>query len=121
MICPQGTVQTGPTQCTPINPGTLLPQSNLPTILSSSMYTDRLTGSTHIVGEVVNQSPITVQYAKVTVTLYNAYNQVIGTNFAYTQPSYLAPGQRAPFDILVLSGSIPMNHVSTYHLSVSTS
>jgi hypothetical protein len=125
--CPQGTVQTGPTQCTSIynipqniSPGTLL-QPNPPTILSRSMYTDRLTGSTHVVGEVLNQSPITVQSVKVIATFYNAYNQVIGTGFAYTQPSDLTPGQRAPFHIIVLSGTVPMNQMRNYALSVSTS
>ena len=91
-----------------------------PTILSSSMYTNSV-GNTHIVGEVINQSPITVQFVKVTVTFYNAYNQVVGTDHGYTDPHDLAPYQRAPFDIIVLSGGIPMNQVRTYTLNVSTS
>jgi hypothetical protein len=37
------------------------------------------------------------------------------------QPSDLAPGQRAPFDILVLSGGIPMNEVRNYVLTVDAS
>jgi hypothetical protein len=124
-ICPQGYVRTSTFQCTPIfniiNPGTLLPTSNyLPNILSRSTYTDSV-GTLHIVGEVVNQSPITARFVKIIATLYNANNQVIGTDFAYTQPSDLAPGQRAPFHILVLSGGIPINQVRNYALSVSTS
>jgi hypothetical protein len=90
------------------------------TILSSSMYVNDV-GNTHIVGEVINQSPFTAQSVKVTATLYNAYNQVVGTDHEYTEPSDLAPGQRAPFEIIILSGTIPMNQVRTYHLSVSTS
>lgn len=126
VTCPPGYVQTSATQCTPIynviNPGTLLPSNNYPAprILSSSMYTNSV-GNTHIVGEVINQSPITVQFVKVIVTFYNAYNQVVGTDHGYTDPHDLAPYQRAPFDIIILSVSIPMNRVSTYALSVTTS
>jgi hypothetical protein len=92
----------------------------LPRILSQSAYTSS-TGTVHIVGEVINQSPVTAKFVKIIVTFYNAYNQVMGTDFTYTQPSDLAPGQRAPFDILVLSGGIPMNQVRNYILSVDIS
>jgi aminoglycoside N3'-acetyltransferase len=83
--------------------------------------TDSSTGTLHIVGEVVNESPVTAKSVQIIATLYNAYSQVIGTEFTYSQPSDLAPGQRAPFDILVLSGGKPLNQVRTYTLSVSTS
>ena len=74
----------------------------------------------HIVGEVMNQSPVTARFVKIIVTFYNANNQVIGTDFGYTEPSDLAPGQRAPFDIIVLSGSLPMYQMSYYGLSVDS-
>jgi hypothetical protein len=90
----------------------------LPTILSQSAYTDSI-GTVHIVGEVINQSPVTAKFVQITATFYDANNQVVGTDFTFTQPSDLAPGQRAPFDILVLSGGIPMNQVRNYALSVS--
>jgi hypothetical protein len=91
-----------------------------PIILSQNAYTDNI-GTVHIVGEVMNQSPATAHFVKVIVTFYNAYNQVIGTDDTYTQPSDLAPGQRAPFDILVTSGSIPTNEVRNYALSIDSS
>ena len=91
-----------------------------PRILSHSAYTSSI-GTVHIVGEVINQSPVTAKFVKIIVTFYNAYNQVVGTDFTYTQPSDLAPGQRAPFDILVLSGGIPMNQVRNYALTVDAS
>ena len=78
-------------------------------------------GAVHIVGEVINQSPVTAKFVKIIVTFYNAYNQVIGTDYAYTQPSDLAPGQRAPFDKAVLGGGIPMAQVRNYALSVNAS
>jgi hypothetical protein len=126
-VCPPGYVRTSAFQCTPIynviNPGTLLPSNNYyspPRILSHSAYTDNI-GTLHIDGKAINQSPVTAKFVKIIATLYNAYNQVIGTQFTYTQPSDLARGQRAPFDILVLSGGIPLNQMRTYTLSVSTS
>jgi hypothetical protein len=92
----------------------------LPIILSQSAYTDNI-GTVHIVGEVINQSPVTAKFVEIIVTFYNAYNQVIGTDFTFTQPSDLAPGQRAPFDIAVLSGGMPMNQVRNYALTVDAS
>ena len=62
----------------------------------------------HIVGEVFNQASVTVNSVKIIATFYNANGQVIGTDSAYADPSDLAPGQRAPFDINISEGSVPM-------------
>jgi len=70
---------------------------------------------------VINQSPVTAKFVKIIVTFYNAYNQVVGTDSTYTQPSDLAPGQRAPFELIELSGDIPMYQVRNYALSVDSS
>jgi hypothetical protein len=70
--------------------------------------------------EVINQSPITAKFVKIIATFYNAYNQVVGTDYAYTEPTDLAPSQKAPFDILVTSG-VPMNQVRNYALTVDAS
>ena len=77
-------------------------------------------GTVHIEGEVLNQSPVTAKFVKIIVTFCNAYNQVIGTDNTYTEPSELSPGQRAPFDILVTS-DVPMNQVRNYALTVDAS
>ena len=74
----------------------------------------------HIVGEVLNQAPVTAKFVKIIATFYNANGQVIGTDFAYADPPDLAPGQRAPFDIIVLEGSVPMYQVSSYELTVDS-
>ena len=91
-----------------------------PVILSQSSYVNDI-GSMHIVGEVLNQAPATANSVKIIATLYNANGQVIGTSFTYADPSNLAPGQRAPFDILVLEGSVPMYQMSSYGLTVDPS
>lgn len=77
----------------------LPPTSTNPvTLLSQNTYVDS-TGTLHIVGEVQNISNESVEFVRVIATLYNAYNQVVGTSLAYTAPSDLAPDQRAPFNI----------------------
>jgi hypothetical protein len=61
-----------------------------PRILSQSTYTDNI-GAVHIVGEVINESPVTAKFVKIIVTFYDAYNQVVGTDNTYTEPSDLHP------------------------------
>lgn len=91
-----------------------------PVILSQSSYVNNF-GSMHIVGEVLNQAPVTANSVKIIATFYDANGQVTGTDFTYADPSDLAPGQRAPFDILVLEGSMPMYQMSSYGLTVDPS
>jgi hypothetical protein len=105
----------------PFQPYQQQPNNNYPPprILSQSSYVDNI-GTVHIVGEVINESPVTAKFVKVIVTFYNAYNQVIGTDNTYTEPTDLAQGQRAPFDIFVTSG-VPMSQVRNYALTVDSS
>jgi hypothetical protein len=56
----------------------------------------------------MNQSPVTVRFVKIIAIFYNANGQVIGTESTYADPSQLVPGQRAPFEIVVLGGSVPL-------------
>ena len=90
-----------------------------PVILSQSSYINNI-GSMHIVGEVLNQAPVTAKFVEIIATFYNANGKVIGTDFTYADPSDLAPGQRAPFDIIVSEGSLPMYQVSSYGLTVDS-
>ena len=110
-----------PPPSTPLYPVPPFPsaESNYqpPVILSQSSYVNNI-GSMHIVGEVLNQAPVTAKFVKIIATFYNANGQVIGTDFTYADPSDLAPGQRAPFDILVSEGSVPMYQMSSYGLTV---
>ena len=110
-----------PPPSTPLYPVPPFPSAETnyqpPVILSQSSYVNNF-GSMHIVGEVLNQAPVTAKFVKVIATFYNANGQVIGTDFTYADPSDLAPSQRAPFDILVSEGSVPMYQMSTYGLAV---
>jgi hypothetical protein len=89
-----------------------------PVILSQYSYFDSI-GSMHIVGEVLNQAPVLLTLSRLS-QLYNANRQVIGTDFISADASDLAPGQRAPFDIIVSQGSVPMYQMSSYGLTVDS-
>ena len=79
------------------------------------------TGNMHIVGEVINESYQLVRFVEITATFYDANNRVIGTDFTFTNPSTLQPGQRAPFDMIIIEGSIPTYLMAYYTLSVDYS
>jgi uncharacterized protein (TIGR02588 family) len=55
----------------------------------------------HIVGEVQNNGAQTAKFVQVSATLYDSNNKVIGTDFSFTNPSDIDPGQKAPFEITV--------------------
>jgi hypothetical protein len=59
-----------------------------------------------IVGEVVNGGSEPTQYVKVVATFYDDAGRVIGTDFTYTDPSDVAAGQSAPFEITVTDEDI---------------
>jgi hypothetical protein len=88
-----------------------------PRILSYTSYFDSI-GSMHIVGEVINESFEPMSFVKITATFYDVNNGVIGTDFTFTSPLRLEPGQRAPFDMTVMEGSIPIYMMAYYALSV---
>jgi hypothetical protein len=93
------------------------PTETPPRILSDNNYFSS-TGTLHIVGEIINESFEPVRFVKIIATFYDSNNSVIGTDFTYTTPSTLQPGQKAPFDILVTEGSMPLHLVAYYTLSV---
>lgn len=89
-------------------------------ILSHNSFTDSL-GFLHIVGELQNEGITNLEFVKVTSTLYDARNQVVATDFTYTDPSDVGPGQKAPFEIIVTSASIPLSQIDHYTLTGSYS
>lgn len=101
-------------------PETIQPIQIPPRILSYSSYVSS-TGNMHIVGEVINESYQLVRFVEITATFYDANNRVIGTDFTFTNPSTLQPGQRAPFDMIIIEGSIPTYLMAYYTLSVDYS
>ena len=106
-----------PSYTIPYNPSFTQPTEVLPRILSDNNYVDSI-GTLHIVGEVINESYQPARYIRITATFYDANNSVIGTDFTFTSPSTLQPGQRAPFDLTISEGSVPTYLMAYYTLSV---
>ena len=75
----------------------------------------------HIVGEVINKSFQPIRFVEITATFYDSNNRVIGTDFTFTNPSTLQPGQIAPFDMIIIEGSIPTYLMAHYIVSVDYS
>ena len=101
-------------------PETIQPIQIPPRILSYSDFVSS-TGSLHIVGEVINESFQPIRFVEITATFYDSNNRVIGTDFTFTNPSTLQPGQIAPFDMIIIEGSIPTYLIAYYILSVDYS
>jgi hypothetical protein len=54
----------------------------------------------HYPGEVTNGNSFSVDYVQVMMTLYNGRGGVINHEFTYTDPSTIAAGDTAPFEVL---------------------
>ena len=106
------TNQTKPNSISESNPQGLL-------ILSDNSFTDSV-GILHVVGEVQNNAPSTAQFVQVIGTFYDNNNQVVGTQFTYTNPSDIPSGQKAPFDLTLLSASISVSQIDHYRLIASS-
>ena len=99
-------------------PSTPTAQDESIKILSSNDFIDSI-GYLHVVGEIENNTPANIQFVKVTGTFYDSSNQVVATDFTYTNPSDIGPGQKAPFELTLLSASIPVSQIDHYNLIAS--
>jgi hypothetical protein len=88
------------------------------TILSHNSYVDSV-GYFHVVGEVENNTPNTAKFVQITGTFYDINNAVVGTQITYTNPSNISSGAKAPFDLVLVSTSVPSSLVNHYKLSAS--
>jgi hypothetical protein len=67
-----------------------------------------------------NNTPTNAQFVKITGTFYDSSNNVVGTGFTYTDPSDIGSGQKAPFELLLMSASIPISQIDHYNLQASS-
>jgi hypothetical protein len=88
-------------------------------ILSHNSFMDTL-GYRHVVGEIKNNYPSTATFVKIIGTFYDVNNIVVGTDFTYTNPSDIGSGQKAPFELLLTSASIPVSEIDHYTLIASS-
>jgi len=88
------------------------------TILSHNSYVDGA-GYFHVVGEVENDTPNTAKFVQITGTFYDINNAIVGTQFTHTNPSNISSGAKAPFDLVLVSTSVPASLIDHYKLSAS--
>ena len=86
-------------------------------ILSHSSFYDSL-NSLWVVGDVENTGDMATRFTKITATFNDASNQVIITDFGYSELDILLPGRRSPFNILLLEAEGALE-VHNYTLTVS--
>ena len=65
-------------------------------LIEQKYKSDRFTDK--IIGKVKNIGNGTAEYVKLTFNLYNKRGELIETEFTYSDPHTLKPGQKAPFD-----------------------
>ncbi len=85
-------------------------------VLLSQRYNSERFGD-EIVGEILNNGTITAEYAKVSVSFYDANGAILGSEFTYADPSTLVPGQRAAFTIFITSDTIE-DDTETYEFTL---
>ncbi|HEX2406554.1 MAG TPA: sulfatase-like hydrolase/transferase, partial [Nitrososphaeraceae archaeon] len=52
-------------------------------------------------------------------TFYDNNNKIVGTSFTFTEPSDLASGEKAPFDLILQDTTIPIEQIERYSLKIS--
>ena len=92
-------------------------KNNILKILSHNSFIDNA-GYFHVVGEVENVSPNPVELVKVIGTFYDVNGKVVGTDSSFTDPAILSAGDKAPFELILTSASIPVKEIDNYRLSL---
>lgn len=89
------------------------------TIPSSTSYFDG--DYFFIVGEISNNSDIDQGPVRVTCTIYDENNTVIGTSTSYTEPTIILPHYTAPFKLILGSSDVSsMNQINRYKIDAFT-
>ena len=68
-------------------------------LIEQKYKSDRFTDN--IIGKVKNIGNGTAEFIQLTFNLYNKQGRLIGTEFTYSDPDTLNPGQKAPFNIFI--------------------
>ena len=58
-------------------------------------------------------------FVKVPGTFYDTNNQVVATDFTYTNPADIGPGIKAPFELILTSASISVSQIDHYNWQAS--
>lgn len=103
----------------PLGSSPSLPSTGVLKVLSSNSFIDAA-GYLHLVGEIENGTPDPVTFVKATETFYDKNNNVVATDYSYTSPSDLGPGDKAPFEIILTSASIPVEQIDHHSITASS-
>jgi hypothetical protein len=71
------------------------------------------------VGDVENNTPSTAEFVQITGTFYDINDAVVGTQFTYTNPSDISSGGKVPFNLVLMSASVPTSLIDHYKLVAS--
>lgn len=85
-------------------------------ILSENKFVDEY-GDIHVVGEVQNIRPMTIESLKPRITLYDSDNRILGTEYTYANPETVKPNQTSVFNLKIYKGDIANGNVSSYKLT----
>lgn len=80
---------------------TATPETPALEILDTANATDSL-GYAHVFGEIKNHSEQPYNFVQAVVTLYDANDQVLASQFSFTLLDVIPPGAAAPFDVTFL-------------------
>ena len=68
-------------------------------LIEQKYKSDRFTDN--IIGKVKNIGNGTAEFIQLSFNLYNKQGRLIGTEFTYSDPDTLKPGQKAPFNMFI--------------------
>ena len=68
-------------------------------LIEQKYKSDRFTDN--IIGKVKNIGNGTAEFVQLTFNLYNKKGELLGTEFTYSDPDLLKPGQKAPFNMFI--------------------
>jgi hypothetical protein len=90
-------------------------------VLSHRISTDEILDdpTMDIDGEIQNTGTEALDFVQVTATFYDQSNSILGSDYTYTEPSTLEPGQTAPFKVSAGFGdNLPVDDIASVKLHV---
>ena len=70
-----------------------------------------------LVGEVKNNGTQPADSVKITASFYDGNGNIVGTDFTFTEPLTIAPGDTGTFKML--PGEMEVNNATTYSLRIT--
>jgi len=86
-------------------------------ILKNSSFID--SNGMHVVGEVRNNLPSTAVFVTIVGSFYDVQNETVATQFTYAKPTNIESGQKATFELIVTSASVPISLIDHYNLQIN--